>query len=362
MFKEVLLNVDNIEIVIDDYFREKYSNYEVSLNQKKTKENNKIYDVQFDGRSLFLSVFINKQGKVTLKVKEGKEQEEKELLATYIVNSSKCKIQSTGKSKSLSFRNIDFNDFKNIISIIKEEDLCTSCMPFEDNEVKLSYKITGRYRDVLTVNYFKTTNNVTLQGLPLEVFNYTSSLFNELLDIDEVVNTMNEACKESILVESIEEKFTKIMPNSYDKHTEKLKKSLIKSVYNLEATCQDLTCTDLIFEPLRALEGHIIITLSRDYGVTKPYKGNLSMFTYDEDNDIVNFRKNIDEKKVREKNNKVYYYKKVYSHIVRYRHRYFHWNWNESLASDQQTLHLNDIEVAKGIILDTLKLIDEYYI
>lgn len=361
MFKELLLNIDNIEIVINDYFREKYSNYEVTLNEKKSKTNNKVYDVKFDRRSLFLSVFINKQGKVTLKVKEGKEQEEKELLAKYIINSPKCKINEEIKSKNSSFKNIDFDDFENVISIIKEEEWCTSCSPTEDNKIKLSYRVVGRYRDGVTINYFKTTNKVTLQGLPLEVFNYTVSLFNELLEIDEVVNNMNEVCNENITVTTIEDKFKCIMSNSFGKHTDKLEKSLIKSVYNLEATCQNLTCTELIFEPLRALEGHIIITLSKDYGIVKPFKSNLSMFTYNKDNDIVNFRNSADEDKVREKNNKVDYYKKAYKHIVKYRHRYFHWDWNEELNQDL-TLHLDDVEVTKGIILDTLKLIDEYYI
>lgn len=361
MFKELLLNVDNIESAINDYFKENYSTHKVTLNEKKTKPNNNVYDISFDGRSLFMSVFINKQGKVTLKIKEGKEQEEKELLARYIVNSSKCKIKSDTKNKNISFKNIDFDDFNSVIDIIKDEEWCRSCIISEDNAIKLSYKVTGRYRDVLTINYFKTTNKVMLQGLHLEVFNYTTSYFNELLEVEDVINSMNEACNENIGVTTIDDKFKSIMPNSYGKYTDKLEKSLIKSVYNLEATCQELTCTELIFEPLRALEGHIIITLSKDYGVTKPFANNLSMFTYDEENDIVNFRKKIDEDKVREKNNKVDYYKKAYKHIVKYRHRYFHWGWNEELGQDV-TLHLEDVGVAKGIILDTLKLIDEYYI
>ncbi|WP_017825438.1 type II toxin-antitoxin system RnlA family toxin [Clostridium botulinum] len=360
MFKELLLNVDNIESAINDYFDEKYSDYKVTLNEKKTKPNNKVYDVNFDGRALFLSVFINKQGKITLKVKEGKEQGEKELLATYIVNSHKCKLTGDTKNKSISFNNIESDDFKNVMSII-EEEWCTSCTITEDNNIKLSYRIIGRYRDGLTVNYFKTTNKVNLQGLPLEVFNYTSSFFNELLDIDEVINTMNEVCDNNIEVDSIEQKYVNLMPNSHDKHNDKLKKSLIKSVYNLEVICQDLTCTELIFEPLRALEGHIIITLSQDCNVIKPYINNLSMFTFDRENDIVSFRKNSDEEKVRVKNNKVDYYKKAYKHIDKYRNRYFHWDWHEDLGQDL-TLHLDDVRIAKGIILDTLKLIDEYYI
>lgn len=361
MFKELLLNVDNIESAINDYFKEKYSNHKVTLNENKTKPNNIVYDISFDRRLLFMSVFINKQGKVTLKVKEGKEQEEKELLARYIVNSPKCKIQSDTKNKSISFKNIDFDDFNRVIDIIKDEEWCSSFIPSEDNAVKLSYKAIGRYRDILTISYFKTTSKVMLQGLPLEVFNYATSYFNELLEVDEVINTMNEVCNETIELTTIDDKFKSIMPNSYGKHTDKLEKSLIRSVYNLEATCQDLTCTELIFEPLRALEGHILITLSKEYGVLKPFINNLSMFTYDEENDIVNFRKNADEEKVREKNNKVDYYKKAYKHIVKYRHRYFHWDWNAELGQDA-TLHLDDVVVAKEIILDTLQLIDEYYI
>lgn len=361
MFRELLLNVDNIESTINDYFGERYFNHKVTVNEKKTKSNNVVYDVVFDERALFMSVFINNKGKVTLKVKEGKEQEEKALLATYIKESPKCNFSGDTKNKSITFKNIDFNDFNDVIDIIKYEEWCTSCNKAEDNEIKVAYKAVGRYRDILTINFYKTKNKVMIQGLPLEVFNYTTSFFNELLDIDEVVNTMNEACDNKIQVNSIEQKYINLMPNSHDKHNDKLKKSLIKSVYNLEVNCQDLTCTDLIFEPLRALEGHIIITLSKDCGVVKPFINNLSMFTYDEENDIVNFRKNTDEDKVREKNNKVDYYKKAYKHIVKYRHRYFHWNWNEELEQDL-TLHVDDVEVAKGIILDTLKLIDEYYI
>lgn len=361
MFKDILLNIDNIESVINDYFAEKYSDFKVTLNEKKTKENNKVYDVKFDGRSLFFSVFITKQGKVTLKVKEGKEQEEKELLARYIINSPKCKIGSEAKSKNLSFKNIEFEEFEGVLDIIKEEEWCASCEQKEDNAIKMSYRVVGRYRDGITIAYYKTTKTVTLQGLPLEVFNYSISFFNELLELDEVVKTMNEACNEKIQVETIEDKYAKVMPNSHNKHNEKLKKSLIKSVYNLESNCQELTCTELIFEPLRALEGHIIITLSKDYEVVKPRKGNLSMFTYDENNDIVNFRKSEDEEKIRQKNDKVDYYKKAYKHIHKYRHRYFHWSWDEELEKDT-TLHIDDVMVAKNLILDTLKIIDEYYI
>nr|WP_281417477.1 hypothetical protein [Clostridium algidicarnis] len=172
---------------------------------------------------------------------------------------------------------------------------------------------------------------------------------------------MNEACDNNIEVDSIEQKYVNLMPNSHDRHNDKLKKSLIKSVYNLEVTCQDLTCTDLIFEPLRALEGHIIITLSKNYGVVKPHVNNLSMFKHTKKDDIIRFRFDEDKNKIEEKDDKLDYYINAYKHIIKYRHRYFHWDWNEKLSQDV-TLHLDDVEDAKGIILDTLKLIDEYYI
>jgi len=42
-------------------------------------------------------------------------------------------------------------------------------------------------------------------------------------------------------------------------------------------------------------------------------------------------------------------------------HRYFHWSWYDNLEEDT-TLHIDDVVIAKDIILDTLKVIDEYYI
>ena len=360
MFKDLMLNINNIETVINNYFKERYSNYTVTINEKKTKKNNTVYDVNFDGRYLFLSVFITNKGKVTLKVKEGKEQEEKLKLAEYITNSSICKINRDTKNKHVTLRGLKIDEFQEVIEAIESEEWCDKCNLELDDSTKKVYKVTGVHRDVLTVTYFKTTKNTTLQGLPLEVFNHTIAFFNELLELDEVVNTMNEVCGDTIKLYSIEEKYKCILPHSHNKHNEKLKKSLIKSVYNLESNSQDLTCTELIFEPLRALEGHIIITLDKDYGIIKPYKNNLSMFKYDEETDKVSFRRLEYEEIIKSKDDKIDYYKKAYAHIIRYRHRYFHWNWNSELAIDT-TLHLDDVITAKQIINDTLNLIDEYY-
>ena len=40
MFKDLNINIDNLETVINEYFKQKYSNVNVALNPKKTTEKN----------------------------------------------------------------------------------------------------------------------------------------------------------------------------------------------------------------------------------------------------------------------------------------------------------------------------------
>ena len=159
---------------------------------------------------------------------------------------------------------------------------------------------------------------------------------------------------------TVEEQFKLYLPNSHSKHSDKLKKSLLKAVYNLNVTSQEYTCTDLTFEVLRALEGHVKITLSNDYKVECPNKyGTLSMFHFDETTDTSTLSKSV--KLLVNDAQKIVYYEKAYKHIVIYRHKIFHWDYPDAFGVDE-TIQIDNIEDAKKIIIDILSLIDEYYV
>lgn len=361
MYTDLLLDNTKIEQVINKYFEKKYNNTKVLPDVKPNTNNftETRYNVEFDDKKLFLSVFINSKGKTSLKVKEGKLQDEKAKLADFIIK--ECKLaDGNQKNKSMLFKNIDFSDFEETLELIREEELCTSLIKDKDDKKEVIYKLKCKYNDIVTVTYNKSTSNVRIQGLPLLLYNLCVSYINELVEVDDVVSNLEKNFNQNVSTSTVEEQFKLYLPNSHDKHTEKLKKSLLRAVYNLNINSQEYTCTDLVFEVLRALEGHIKITLNRDYEITssKVY-GNLDMFKYDYDNEIASIKSQA-KRKIKSKNDKVNYYEKAYKHIIIYRHKYFHWDFPDEFGNDG-TVQINDIDDAKNLIRDTLKIIDEYY-
>ena len=113
-----------------------------------------------------------------------------------------------------------------------------------------------------------------------------------------------------------------------------------------------------VFEELRALEGHVKITLYNDFNIKSSNKyGTLNMFSYDDEANEVSIKPKYEGLM----KNKDEYYKKAYKHIVIYRHAYFHWDFPNDFGIDE-TKQIDDIVEAKALIRDTLALIDEYYI
>jgi hypothetical protein len=221
-------------------------------------------------------------------------------------------------------------------------------------------KFEGKWSDKVTLTYTKSTKSVRIQGRPLLLFNVIDSYFNELIDVEKIVAVLEDNFGENVEKEIVEDQFKMYLPNSHNKHTDKLKKSLLKAVYNLNITSQEYTCTELTFEVLRAVEGHIKLTLLNDYGVNSPNKyGTLTMFSFDENTDTATLKEPV-RSKVSD-NKKIDYYEKVYKHIVVYRHKIFHWDYPDVLGVDE-TIQIENVEDAKNIIKDSLALIDEYYL
>ena len=360
MYKELLLDNTKMVQAIYNFFNMRYK--EVKVLPEDRPNNSKFietrYNVEFDGEKLFLGVFINSKGKTTLKVKEGKHQDIKAKLADFI--KIHCKVPNSMHNKSMLFKLINFDEFVKVIELIKKDGLCQEVNIIKDDTNERIYKLKGSYNDIVTVTYKKTTENVRIQGIPLLVYNLCVSYVNELVSIDKVIENLDENLNENISTLSIEEQYKLYLPNSYDKHTEKLKKSLLRAVYNLNVNSQEYTCTELVFEVLRALEGHIKITLSKDYGITSSSVfGKLSMFTYDYNNDSARV-KDYAKTKILQVKDRVSYYEKAYKHIVIYRHKYFNWDFPDVFGNDG-TVQLDDVNVAKKLIKDTLAIIDEYY-
>lgn len=360
LFKDLKLNRDHLEQVIKKYAEGKYSTY--SLNKTVKSPVLTRYDLVFDDKKLFIDFHFNNKGGTTIQVNNGQEQEEKQIIAEFISKHPLCLMADKEENnRSMLFKDICDENFNSIINLVKEDiENCSSILSEERTETKDVIKFLGKWSDKVTVTYTKSTKNVRIQGRPLLLFNVIASYFNEVVEVEKVIETLEENFQQNVNKATVEDQFKMYLPNSHSKHTDKLKKSLLKAVYNLNVTSQEYTCTDLTFEVLRALEGHVKITLLNDYGVECPNKyGTLSMFRFDETTDTATLldpvRTTVNDAK------KIVYYEKAYKHIVVYRHKIFHWDYPNTFGVDE-TIQIDNIEDAKRIIVDILSLIDEYYV
>lgn len=359
MFKDLLLNRDLIEKDITLFVNENYSNGKVTREEKsKTMVRFNIYS---DEKKYFIDLYFNNKGGSTINISNGKETEEKTKLANYIkANQKSITTDKNEYNRSVLFKKILFQDYIAFLELIKENtDLCSSMQILKDDGKENIQKLQSTRQDSVTLTYNKNTKNLRVQGRPLYLFNELFSYFNELVDVSGVVDNLVENYKFNITLGQIEEQYKHILKNSYDKHTDKLKKSLYKSIFNLNLDKSEVTCTELTFEVLRALEGHIKLTFLRDYEIESPNKwGTLIMFKYCDETDTVNLKPEY--KNIIKCDKKINYYEKAYKHYVVYRHNIFHWDYPTILEADQ-TVHIDDINDAKNIIRDTLLIIDEYY-
>ena len=359
MFRDLMLNRDKISLAIDTYCKDTYTNYSIA---EKEINLGIRYTISHDGGNLVLDTYHNKKGGTTLAVNSGKPAllEDRKKLAQYIVDSPLCAM-ATGSdhNRSMLFKDITREDFDTIIAAICEEDDFKALISKEESNGNIIVKMEGRWSDRITIIYYTGTKNVQIQGRPLILYALCTSLFNELVDEEAVVECLDNAYSLNLSGKTIEEQYALLLPKSHDKHPAKLKKSLLKAVYNLNLDQQEYGCTELVFEPLRALEGHIKLTLLRDYSIKCPNsKGLLSFFSYDTTSHTVTIASEQEGKIATPA--KIQYYKDAYKYYVEYRHKMFHWDY-PSKVEDDTTEQLDDITDAHRIIRDTLALIEKYY-
>lgn len=305
MFKDLKINRNNIEKVLELYLVENYSSYSI----RKTLNNDKLtqYRITFGKKKMLMDFGLNKEGGTTIRINNRCEPREQQKIATFVATHPLCLMESVINKKNDSLKEKE----------PKKEGKTFKFLSPKLNTIKLS---TEMAKEIALTNLLQ--------------------------------HSMNKAL--------VEEQFKKYLPNSYDKHQGKLKKSLSKAVYNLNAPKQIYTSTELVFEVLRALEGHIKITLLRDFNIRSKHKSEmLDMFEFHKETEIV-IMKELCRKVIRD-NNKIRYYEKAYQNLTMYRHKIFHWSYPDEFGIDE-TVQLDDLIHIRQIIVEVLKLIDEYYI
>lgn len=350
-FKGLNLDRRNIIPSVKRYCSIHYGDkYEVASEFVDKGTTRKRLHITVDNRPFYIDFHFNtSDGTTTIEDSGGREVYLKQQLAKFIRED--CLLSNNCSNNWFVVDNIDRNDFNSILEIIQEEELYKETLIREQDEKKFIYQCKSKYDEKVTITYYNS-GKVVVQGRPLLLFNDIITMFSELIDDDDITEVFNDCYQIDIKKDSVIKQYEIKMPNSYDKHTPKLKKVLLQAVYNTNIRGDMFEYSYLVYPALRALEGHIKyvykdnqITGYKSIGSIFDKVGNV--FYLQED-----YKENLDEGKVK-------YIEDAYNYYYANRHTLFHWD-NLDLPQDGTRIIENYGEAIR-IINDTLKRIDSYY-
>jgi ribonuclease HI len=357
MYKDLNLNREKLLPAIKEFCEQRFTSYNVSDLIPKGGPRNRV-EIAANDIHFFIDFHFNKKGSTSIDISGGDHSDIKKELADYIISDKSCKIGDLSeKNKTVSVKNISRKDFEIILEILKSSEFA------KPNEIKVTqqaydeiYRLSGKYGDQLTVHYYPTTNRVKIEGRPLHLFNEAFLCLTQLVDGAELDEILKKFYNIEIDKKDIIAQYQTLLPNSAGKHSEKLEKYICQAIYNYNLTGDMFEYGSLIFPVFKALEGHLKNVLYSKHGI-ECKNGYFNMFDPVNDDEFilqVKYHPNCSRQA------QIDYFGETYSYFHKQRHSLFHWG-DPSLAKDQTRL-VDDITEAQGIIIDTLNIIDKYYI
>ena len=250
-------------------------------------------------------------------------------------------------------------DFKSILELVTEDlaEEGKKLLITEDEKDNLFVWRLRQDKNKLTVIIYKDNEKLLVQGAQNELFVIIQTYLLELVDDKTIHKVLKESYQLNIGEEAVELSFYKYLPNLNDSLlvSDKLKRTMKQSVYNLHIDGKMQEYTYLAFPALRALEGFLKqvlkkhnIECKKSFNMFEPKPG-------DKDNHQLKktFHSKIGSP------GKIRYINKTYNFYNKNRHTLFHWDEYDGQVDTTRTLTEN---AWKGTIRDTLDLINEYYI
>lgn len=360
-FKSLHLYREKIVHCIESYLKSNFKQYSVKDFVEVDKTRKRIY-INIPEGQFYIDFHFNLNGTTTIEDFGGESSyiQYKKDIAKYIKkNCSISSIKCTDNDSWFVLKNIDKKSFESIIELLQESEYCKdNTYKYEKKDNLSIYKFKGRYNETLTITYYNT-HKVQVQGKVLLLFNEAISMFTELIEIDDIPKCYNELYKLNINKDAVREKFELYMQNSYDKFAPKLKKCIYQAIYYTLIDADMFDYTAITLTAFRALEGHIKYSF-KEYGIITN-KNNRISFQYNKNNNNM-FELKLDIRSKINNEYKIQNLEEAYNKYYALRHVLSHWDDLQEDNSIDTTKMIEDINVAKGYIMDVIKIIDSYYI
>lgn len=359
-YKNLDLDPDLIQDAIQEFSNNRYPSG-ANITKDTSNANYTRYTISSEGLSYFIDVYVKRNGKVTLRKDTGEIilQQERDDLCKYIIESELCniKIDGSGNNRCENYPGLSLEDFNAALDILKEEYNFVATTS-QNNDIRKVVKLQKDKYGQVTVIYYKTTNKAILQSAPVRAYVEVSSIFYELVKTDKIFDAIELNDDVDIDRNKIIDQFESLLPNASENLSVTMRKLLLKSTYNLNKKEVFFSCTDLIFDPFRALEHHIKFRLAEDYGVNATLNGT-SINAFEQKNNGFYLKESAktnepSPQKTKNLESCYRYYKDV-------RHTHFHVATADPDMLIDDTIIIDDVREAHSIIRKIFELIDEYY-
>lgn len=263
---------------------------------------------------------------------------------------------------SMTANNIARNDFESILELLKE-DIPDFCVKKYENPYGQGYLITSENlrKQKLKIVHYDTKNKLWIQGKKEELFNRLSLYIVELLETDEVPRFLNSVYQLHVDGDVVETRYHELLPNASQRVNDKISRTLHQAVYNLNINEAPYDATFIAEPSIRVLEAILKIALTdHKFPLRKDEKEQYdSFFIFKKDRKLNFYTINPEYVKAEHSQELLDYLSKLYTHFNQHRHTLSH--WDDPTGSIDTTTLLNTPNVAHTLILDTLKIIDDYF-
>lgn len=262
---------------------------------------------------------------------------------------------------SVYFVGYDVKDWRTIVQILNDENIGLAeqktispiILNKETIGTREKIKITQGSNTVI-INCYRNSKSF-VQGKQTVLFQKIIATAIELLENKStVIETLNNYHALTINTDEVENLFEQMLPH-YRHESEKHYNNLLSAVYNTMLTgyMPDYTC--LVTPIFRAYEYYLHRILGDIMQLDTETDNGANKFTFFSKNPAGLYECNKPEKSLLSPN-QLDYLNRLYTKYNSVRHPYSHWS-----ASDVDTAVITTIDLARDLLNDGLKLVDQYY-
>lgn len=262
---------------------------------------------------------------------------------------------------SMTANNIKRDDFEAILELLKEDIPDLSVEKYEQPYGQGYLILTNApERQKLKVTHYDGKNKLWLQGRKESLFNQLSLYIVELLETEEVPRFLNTVYKLNVDEDVVETRYHELLPNASQHVTDKVSRTLHQAVYNLNINEAPYDATFIAEPSIRVLEAILKLALKEhDLPLRKDEEQYDTFFIFKKIKNVNLYKVKPEYVTSQHSQDLLDYLSRLYTHFHQHRHTLSHWD-DPTMGVDTTTL-LNTPNAAHTLILETLKIIDDYF-